>query len=352
MVYDGVSFDLLLDELATFYDAARTGRTVKLPPPLQYGDYVLWRDARDRRTADEGQLDYWREQLAGLRQLTLPCARRPLFRRALVQATRLGTLPFAAGARARRWLVRARGVARTWTAVGRAARPADGRIPIDITRPDVDALSALARAEHVTLYAVLLSAVALALSRAAGKTDIAVATVVANRTRPELQEVMGYMGNTVVLPLDLAGDPTFRALVGRVGDVVTVAQAHADVPFSTVSRAVTGAGELPLEYRLPVAFQLLEQIDVVRRLASVDVRLVGTMARQRSLRLAVRLALRDGELSGTCRFDPRLYERQGGANLIERFLAILHAAVENPDRPLSTLTGTSPARRRRRGTAP
>ncbi len=92
-------------------------------------------------------------------------------------------------------------------------------------------VAALARRRGVTQFMVLLAAFDTLLFRYCGQADVAVGTPVANRDRPETQDLVGLFVNTLVLRLDLAGDPTFGELLARTRKLALAAYAHQDVPF-------------------------------------------------------------------------------------------------------------------------
>jgi amino acid adenylation domain-containing protein len=140
----------------------------------------------------EGQLSYWRERLAGAPALLELPTDRP---RPAVQSFR-GAKHLA-------------------------------HIPAEVARRVV----ALGRRERVTLYMMLLAAFEALLSRYTGQEDIVVGTDIANRTREELEGLIGFFVNMLTLRVDLSGEPTFSELVGRVREVCLGAYANQDVPF-------------------------------------------------------------------------------------------------------------------------
>src|SRR6266516_7963971 len=97
-----------------------------------------------------------------------------------------------------------------------------------------DGLKALSRQEGVTLYTVLTAAFQTLLHRYTGQNDLVIGTVSSNRKRPEVQGLVGYFLNTLVLRTNMDGNPTFRELLGRVREVVISARRHEEVPFEYV----------------------------------------------------------------------------------------------------------------------
>src|SRR5207237_10734077 len=99
-----------------------------------------------------------------------------------------------------------------------------------------DDLKELSRREGVTLYMTLVAALVTLLHRYAGQDDIVIGTVTGSRDRPEIEKLMGFFLNTIALRTDLAGDPTFRAVLERVRRATLEVQEHRDVPFELVVR--------------------------------------------------------------------------------------------------------------------
>jgi non-ribosomal peptide synthetase component F len=72
---------------------------------------------------------------------------------------------------------------------------------------------------------------------------------VANRIRSEMEDMIGYFTNNVVLRNNLSGSPTFADLLQQTRVTVLDAFADQEVPFSKVSKALrsnSGVSEPPL----------------------------------------------------------------------------------------------------------
>ncbi|MFD0319164.1 non-ribosomal peptide synthetase [Streptomyces flavalbus] len=187
-VCDRLTVDVLTRELA----AAYPGEQSALPElPVQYGDYAAWQQRWLAGPEPARQVEHWRERLAGLPVLDLPTdAPRP-------------AAPRHTGA------------------------TATHDLPPDLVRR----LTALAERHDATLFMVLLAGYAVLLSRWSGQDDFAIGTPIDSRTRPELENLVGYLTNNLVLRARLDGDPTVAELLARVRETCLDAYAHADVPF-------------------------------------------------------------------------------------------------------------------------
>jgi hypothetical protein len=190
-ITDGCSLGVLFRDLEAYYEAARTGRPAWLVPlAVQYGDYATWEQEFRRSAAHREQVEFWKKALA------LPVA--PV------------DLPFS------------------------KPRPAWQNyrgevVRFEVPRELVAGIDRLCRTLSVTRFMVGLAAFQTVLHRYTGLDTVLLGTPVANRTRKEVEPLVGLFVNTLVLRTDLAGDPTFRDLLERVRRTRLDALDHQDV---------------------------------------------------------------------------------------------------------------------------
>ncbi|MCX4993706.1 non-ribosomal peptide synthetase [Streptomyces sp. NBC_00568] len=217
---DGVSVDLMVRELGHLYTQSAAGRRPALAPLLvTYADYAAWQRERLTDAELERLLDHWRTRLSGVPVLELPTSR---------------PRPAVASHRGRRELL---------------------RVPVDLAHR----LRALCRAEGVTLFMGLLAPLQVLLGRYADEHDVAVGTLTGGRPRPELDDVVGYFVNTIVLRTDLSGDPTWRELLSRVREVARQAYAHQELPFEKLVAHLSPERDLSRNPLFQVLFALHQE---------------------------------------------------------------------------------------------
>ena len=109
-----------------------------------------------------------------------------------------------------------------------------------------ESLKALSRSEHVTLFMILLSAFKVLLHRYTSQEDIIVGSPVANRNRAEIESLIGFFVNMLVLRTQVSGTQTFRELLAQVREKTLEAYNHQDLPFEKlVDESVEDNGLIP-----------------------------------------------------------------------------------------------------------
>ncbi len=248
IIFDGVAlYQVFLPEMWTLYEAFSKGKPSPLPPlPIKYADYAIWQRESLAGEVFADQLSYWKQQLADAPALLELPTDRP---RPQVTSYNGSTRPFS------------------------------------LSKQLTDALKALGRREGVTLYMILVAAFQALLYRHTGQEDLLIGMVTAGRRRKEVEKLMGFFLNTLVLRTDLSGNPTFRELLKRVREVTLDAQVYQDLPFEYLVKELhpeRNAGQNPLiqvmislEPALPVlpSGWTLTQMDVETETAKFDLSL-------------------------------------------------------------------------------
>src|SRR5207248_382938 len=165
--------------------------------------------------------------------------------------------------------------------------------------------------------------------------DLAVGTPVANRTRPELEPLIGFFINTLVLRADLSGDPTFAALLGRVRETALNAYAHQDVPFEVLVEQLNPARSLSHSPLFQVTLLLQNAPFSLMQLPGLDVAQIRH--EQRATKFDLTLSLTDSEngLEGLFEYSTDLFDRATIIRLLGHYERLLQAIVANPQERIS-----------------
>jgi surfactin family lipopeptide synthetase A len=298
IIFDGVAiYRVFLPELCTLYKAYAAGEESPLPElPLQYPDFAFWQRQTIHPDRLSQHITYWKRQLTP----ELPVLDLPLDHpRPPVQTFRGSMYPFV--------------LSGSLTA----------------------ALKRLSGHEGVTLFQTLLAGLAALLCRYSGQDDIPIGSVTAGRDRPELNALLGYFLNIVVLRADLSADPSFRELLKRSRNVALEALEHDCVPWGLLIQELTPPRDRSRNPFFQVLFSLeppMPDVDSNWRLTQMD---VDTGATKYDLYLELD-ERHEGVLArfhySTDLFDPATIVR-----MANHWMKLLEAAASNPELRVSQL---------------
>ena len=298
IAFDGWSEEVLRRELSALYAAALTGKPAALPElRIQYADFAAWQRSWPAEVL-AGQLAYWTGRLDGVATLEIPTDRP----RPPVQTFRGGVEPLA-------------------------VPPAVG-----------NALRALTEEHGVTLFMLMLAGWQTLLHRLSGQADVAVGSPVANRTRSEIEGLIGFFINMLAFRTDFSGDPGFAELLGRVRQVALEAYDHVDVPFERLVDELRLERDLSRNPVVQVMFTLQNAGTAELRLAGLAVEpldLAGAVAKF-DLTLSL-LDEADGGFGGWIEYNSDLFDRVTVARLAGHLGSVLAAVAAAPLAPVSRI---------------
>ena len=261
IISDGWSLGILISELTAAYDALAAGMIPDLPGlPVQYPDFAVWQRAWFEQGELDRQLAYWRERLAGSLPTELPTDRQ----RPAVSTFR-----------------------------GRRFRAALGH-------EVAGALLALGRDHRASAFMVLLAGFEALLCRWSGREEIVVGTPIANRQRREVEGLIGFFINTLVLRTDLSGDPSFGAAIERTKQTALGAFANQDLPFERLVEELAPRREAARHPLFQISFNLINTPAQERRSPETA---AGQVAVSPPAGLEAATALFDLQLSAVESFD-------------------------------------------------
>ncbi|MBD2245043.1 non-ribosomal peptide synthetase [Nostoc sp. FACHB-888] len=304
IISDLWSMAILIRELADFYAAFSQGKSLTLPDlPIQYADFAVWQREWMQGKVLETQLAYWKQRLQGApRKLELPTDKpRPL------QPTYTGTTQLF-------------------------------QLPKDLS----DALQLLSKREDVTLSMTLLTTFNVLLYYYTKQEDIVVGSPIANRNRSEIEGLIGFFVNSLVLRTDLSGNPTFTELLRRTREVTLGAYAHQDLPFEKL------VGELQLErdlnynplFQVWFTLQNIATPDIQKLTLSLpDLTLspFETNKQRSPFDLGLLVSEQTEGISGCFEYKTDLFEPSTIVRMTEHLETLLQCVVTQPDIQLNQL---------------
>lgn len=295
---DGWSGSILMRELTALYDAYRDNREPALPPvSLQYGDYAAWQ----RRTLSgkrlDDLLDFWCEQLHGA-PLTLDFP---------TDRTRPSVPGFDGALR---------------------AHLVDGNV--------IERMRELCRAQSTTSFMVLLSVLYVLIHRYSGEDEMVVGTPIAGRSHAELENVVGFFSNTLLLRGSVAGNPTFRELLARVRTASLAAFDHQDIPLETLL-TTRGKGDAAIA-AMPQFVLSTEDPDRERlKIAGTAATPIREAFGSTKFDFMLSAAERAEGLRLSAEFRTDLFDASTVDRMLQHFAVLLQGALDNPDTPIANL---------------
>ncbi len=216
IVSDGWSVNILVREIATLYHAIRSGYPNPLPElPVQYPDFAAWQRGWLQGDVLAQQIDYWRQRLTGApATLNLPTD----FPRPAMQSYRGATYRH--------------------------------NLSSDLTQHVIQ----FSRNANATPFMTLLAAYQLLLSRYAGQDDVVVGSPIANRNRSEIENLIGFFVNMLVLRTQIGPDESFNSVLGQVRQHALDGFNHQDVPFEKLVDALNVRRDMSFPPVFQVAF--------------------------------------------------------------------------------------------------
>ncbi|KAB0570175.1 non-ribosomal peptide synthetase [Pseudomonas palleroniana] len=291
IVSDGWSMGVLTRELMALYRAFSHGQPDPLPPlPIQYGDFAVWQRLWLSGEVLQRQSAYWQQALDG--------------------APALLTLP---------------------TDRPRPAQQdyAGNSVAVRLDERLTAGLKALSQRHGTTLYMTLMAAWASLLARLSGQQDLVIGSPVANRTRSEVEGLIGLFVNTLAVRIDTSGELSTEALLARVKRLTLAAQAHQDLPFEQVveiTRPVRSLAHSPLFQTL-----LTWQDSSAPALALGDLALESIVENSHFAKFDLSLDLGEvqGTLIGSLEYAVALFDESTIERYVGYFKRVLQAMVDN-----------------------
>jgi len=297
---DGWSVGVMNRELGILYEAYREGRENPLEPlQVQYADFALWqRESLQDGILPKG-LEYWREQLSGIpERLELPTDRP-------------------------------RSAMRNWEA---------GMCCTDLDAELISQLTHLGRKTETTLYMTLLAGLGVVLGRYSAQHDIAIGTSIANRQAMQLEGLIGFFINRLVLRLRLCAELSFRELLLQVRGTALDAYKYQDIPFERVVEELSPKRSLNMTPLYQVSFTMLNAPRVRRELKGMMLKPVELKKIHVRTDLEIHAFEQKGKLELRWLYSRELFDPWRIEQMARHYVRALKGMAADPDQPLSQVT--------------
>ncbi len=294
IISDGWSTAILIRELSALY------RGDTLPPlPIQYADYAAWQRARLQGDVLQSHTSYWKQALAGAPELlSLPLDRQ----RPAVQSYDGGMLTFA--------------------------------LPAHLA----SGLRALSQKHGATLFMTVLAGWSALLSRMSGQADLVIGTPVANRSRAEVEALIGFFVNTLALRVSVDDDATVAGLLAQVKASTLKAYEHAELPFEQVVEALQPVRSMSYSPLVQVMLSLNNTPGAgALQLPGLAIEPIEQAHTSAQFELGLSLADTGEGITGELRYATALFNRDTVSGIVARFERMLAAMVADDAQAVSRI---------------
>jgi amino acid adenylation domain-containing protein len=291
IISDGWSMPIFFRELSVLYHAYVNGKASPLPElPIQYADYAIWQRHWLQGEVLETQLSYWRKQLENISPLSL-ATDRP---RPRVQTFRGACESLA--------------------------------LSEDLTR----ALKDLSRKQGASLYMTLLAAMQILLHRLTGQDDIAVGSPIAGRNRAEIEDLIGFFLNTLVLRTKLSDESTFFHVLEQVRGTCLEAYAHQDLPFEKLLEELRPERDLSRTPLFQVFFNMVNVAERARP-AGLNFEPLGNSEVESKFDLTSYVREHNGRVLLNWVYNADLFDQARIREMLSQYETLLRQISEHPD---------------------
>ena len=300
IITDGYSWVILIQEIGKCYQDFSRNDSLSLPElSIQYGDYALWQKEQLAGEKLDKLVDYWKQQLVGIPPLLeLPCDRPRL----AIQSYKGNTK--------------------------------SSYISLQLTKK----LKQLSQAENVSLFMLLQAAFAVLLHRYSRQSDIVIGSPIANRNLPELEKLIGFFANNLVLRTQFTEGMTFKELLTQVRQTTLDGYEHQELPFGKMVDELQPERDLSRNPLFQVMFSLQNAPLPALKLPNLNLTpVVNFNTNTARFDLEVNFWEEGEQLKGDWLYSTDLFYAATIDRMMAHFQILLIGIVANPQQTLAEL---------------
>ncbi|TQV68007.1 amino acid adenylation domain-containing protein [Exilibacterium tricleocarpae] len=293
IISDGWSMSVIYRELSCLYSSYCQSKKPSLDElKIQYADFSVWQKKWLKDGLLDRQAEYWKEQLKGLPPLLdLPTDKS----RPSIQSN-----------------------------VGSSCKCV-------VSRELTSRLKELSNQSEVTLFMTLLAVFNLLLARYSGKEDIFVGSPIANRQRPELENLIGFFSNTLVLRNKVDLNSSFRQLLQVVKKTAIAAYENQDIPFENLVEILNPERSLSYSPLFQILFVLQNAEQESLSLTGIDVVLEDSKTKISKFDLTFALTEKNGSIHGKLQYNVDIFSEETVQRILNHYIYLLEKVIENPE---------------------
>ncbi len=298
IISDGWSTGILIEELSALYGAFVEGKRSPLPElPFQYADFSEWQHEAMRGEELAQSIDYWRDRLAG----ELPLLQLPFDRPRHLALTDRG-----------------------------------GAVNRQLSKELTEQLKEVGRKEQATLFMTLLAAYQVFLSRYSGQEDVLVGSPIAGRYLQEVEPLIGFFVNNLVLRGNLANNPSFEEFLVQVRLTALQAYRHQEVPFEKLVQELQPERHMNVSPLFQTMFTLNSPLAKFE-LPGLSMRLLEQETRAAKYDLLLEMVEAEDGLVCKWEYKTDLFDRETIERMASNFEVLLQGIVHDPSASVSAL---------------
>ncbi len=305
IVFDGWSFSVFFNDLRKIYDSLVQNKELKLEDVKDYYlDYAKGLQSAENESIDQASAKFWIENLKGCNpKLDFPY-----------------DFP------------------RKDSTSGYGEKE-NIRLPSECTAR----LKEIARKEHATPFATLLSLLGVLFQRYSGENDICIGTHVANRPLSGLERIFGMFVNTIPVRLQIDDTQKFGNLINYTKNILLESIAHQEFPFEKIVKVVNPGRYLNMNPIFQVAVQWITYSTKPLKFVGFNAERVGVKEGISPFDITFNLWENDGQIEGEVYYNIDILKRDTIIRLIDNFIRLVQSVVENPDSAVGSISMISDA---------
>ncbi|HLP62580.1 MAG TPA: amino acid adenylation domain-containing protein, partial [Candidatus Deferrimicrobium sp.] len=303
IVSDGWSQGVIYNEVTRLYNAFLKNEENPLPPlQLQYKDYTIWHKQLIETNRFTGSRHFWLEKFKdkpnGI-ELPLDHSRKPI---------------------------------QTFNG---------GRVSLTLDNEKTAKLHRLSLEEGATLFMSLLALVNIFLYRYTGQKDIIIGSPIANRKRPELHHMVGFLVNTLIYRNQVDPGKTFRQLLAETKQEALACYRFQDYPFDLLVEQLgldRDLSQSPL-FNVMLAHNNAETEDTALKMEGVTISPYSHSDDFNMSKFDLTFFMDEiaGQVITRIEYNSDLFERSSIERMAANFLCLAEHVLMDVDTPVSRL---------------